>query len=99
VWISGTSSVTIKGVNISCAGTNGGNDGGILIQNSSTVTIDGCTFFAVQNFQNNGGAISIDSGGTQNVTISNSTFNACSALKGGAIFQGSGNLTVSNSCL
>lgn len=96
--ISGGASVTIKNSFLKCSGYNGSMGGGILVNNSTLVVIN--TLF----YQNesatsteNGGALQVK-GASANVTVTNCTFDGCVSLKGGAIGQNAGTLSVSGSC-
>jgi hypothetical protein len=91
------SSVTFQGCIFSCSGWNA--DGGGTIRSSGgTLDVINCTFKEVRNFatSGNGGAIEMTSSPT--VVVTNSTFNSCSARRGGAIYQNTGTLTVTGSC-
>jgi len=91
------SSVTFAGCIFSCSGWNA--DGGGTIRTvGGTLVVQNCGFKEVRNFatSGNGGGIEIQS--NANVTVTNTTFNSCSARRGGAIYQASGTLSVSGCC-
>lgn len=92
------STVTFRYCLFSCSGWNA-NGGGTLRADNSTVNIERCAFKEVKNFASSGkgGAIEIK-GTSPNVTVTGTVFEDCSAVFGGAIYQESGTLTVSNSC-
>jgi gliding motility-associated-like protein len=98
VNISGGASVTIRNSFFKCSGYNGAMGGGILV-NNSTAVIENTIFFQNESASSseNGGAIQIK-GASANVTVTNCTFNGCVSLKGGAIGQNGGTLTITGSC-
>ncbi|MCE2712257.1 MAG: HYR domain-containing protein, partial [Cryomorphaceae bacterium] len=91
------SNVTFFACVFSCSGWNA-DGGGTIRSTGGTLDIERCVFKEVRNFaiSGNGGAIEMQS--SVIVTIINSTFDNCSARRGGAIYQGSGTLIVSGSC-
>jgi gliding motility-associated-like protein len=90
------SSVTVSNSLFSCSGWNS-DGGGTLLVNASTLVVNTCVFKDVKNFADYGGAIEIR-GAASNVNVTKSTFNECSARRGGAIYQDNGILTVTESC-
>ncbi|WP_396168554.1 HYR domain-containing protein [Flavobacterium sp.] len=98
IHIAGGANVTIKNSFLKCSGYNGSMGGGILV-NSATVLIDNTVFYQNESATatENGGGLQVK-GATANVTVTNCTFNGCVSLKGGAIGQNAGTLSVSGSC-
>ena len=98
IHIAGGANVTIKNSFLKCSGYNGSMGGGILV-NAAAALIDNTVFYQNESATatENGGAIQVK-GATANVTVTNCTFNGCVSLKGGAIGQNAGTLSVSGSC-
>ncbi|MBI3519578.1 MAG: hypothetical protein HY062_09515 [Bacteroidetes bacterium] len=95
VYMSSGSNVTFNSSIISCSGWNADGGGSIAVDNS-TLTVNSCLFIDDRNFADWGGAIKMFNTNPI-VTVTNTTFNRCSSRRGGAIYQGSGVLTVTGS--
>ncbi len=96
VYVTANSSLTVNRCLFSCSGWNA-NQGGAILVESSTLVVNNSIFKDNHNFQSYGGAIEL-AGSSPHVTINETTFDHCSAYKGGAIYQGSGTLVVNKSC-
>ena len=94
--IAGGASVTVKNSFFKCSGYNGAMGGGILVNNSSLSVLN-TVFYQNESATEFGGAIQIK-GASSNVSVTNSTFSGCVSLKGGAIYQSAGILSVIGSC-
>jgi gliding motility-associated-like protein len=95
------STATFKACLFSCSGWNA-DGGGTIKADNSNVTIQSCVFKEVRNFatSGDGGAVEL-TGSSPVVTITNSTFDSCSARRGGAISQvgtGASTLSVTGCC-
>ena len=97
IYIHGTSSVTVNGLLFSCSGDGAVAGGAIKIQDNSTLVMTNSLFKKTEDFLDYGGALQMKSG-TPVVSVSNCTFNACGANRGGAISVEAGSLTVTNTC-
>jgi len=95
IYMSSGSSVTINNSVFSCSGWNGNGGGSIYVDNS-TLVIDNCLFLTDYNFQDYGGAVKMF-GANPVVNINKTTFDKCSSYRGGAIYQATGTLNVTNS--
>ena len=94
--IAGGANVKVKNSLLKCSGYNGAAGGGILV-NNSTAEIQSTVFYQNESGTGIGGGLKV-TGPSANVTITNCSFYGCVSLRGGAIGQDGGTLSITGSC-